>query len=123
MEAPVDDIFPTNFTLKDVFEAIDNTDEFKTSVYRDDDGKDLIFFNYRFCTQKTFPPLSEASDAKQRLLFQIKRECRGLVFRAEPGSKVDGKLEARMFHKFFNGNIYFFFYLFIFFFFFFFFFL
>ncbi len=99
-------MFPSNFTLQDVFDAIEGTDEFKTSVYRDtSDNKDLIFFNYRFCTHKTFPPLAAAANAKERLLFQIKRECRGLVFRAEPGSKVDGVLEARMFHKFFNGSL------------------
>jgi hypothetical protein len=68
-----------------------------------DGDTELVFFNYRFCTHKTFPPLDSAANAKERLLFQIKRECRGLVFRVEPGSKHAGKLEARMFHKFFNG--------------------
>ncbi len=98
MEGP--SLFATDFTLHDVHEAIRDTDEFKVSKYADEAGGELLFFNYRFCSPKTFPPLDKAASDRERLLFAIRRECRGLVFRSEPGKEA--VLTARMFHKFFN---------------------
>jgi hypothetical protein len=99
MEGP--SVFATGFTLDDVLEAIRDTDEFKVSKYADgNSGAELLFFNYRFCSPKTFPALDKATSERERLIFAIKRECRGLVFRTEPGKEA--VLTARMFHKFFN---------------------
>ncbi len=94
-------VFATGFTLEDVREAIRDTDEFKVSVYQDEkDGSELLFFNYRFCTHATFPSLDAAKSPRERLLFQLKRECRGLAFRVP--KQGEAVVAGRMLHKFFN---------------------
>ena len=77
--------------LEDVREAISGVEEFKESKHGD-----IIFFNYRWCNQATFPCLSQAKNERERQLFLLRRECRGLAFTS------DGKIVARRFHKFFN---------------------
>ena len=80
-----DAIFPAHLTLEEVQEAVHNMDEFKMSVYPETDDSDILFFNYRFCTQKTFPPVdaSQNLEPRERRLRLIRRECRGLVFRLD----------------------------------------
>lgn len=97
-----DGIFPHSPTLEEVREAVADTEEFKFSKYTEDDGSELIFYNYRFCTPRTFPPVSEAADPRQKRLFLIRRECRGLVYRVRPDGTSE--LVARMFHKFFVSS-------------------
>jgi len=81
-----------NINIDDVREAIKGCPEF---FEKEED--DLIIFNYRFCSGRSFPSPESAEDERTKLLRLIKREVRGLVF-----SKSDKKVAARRFHKFFN---------------------
>ena len=91
--------FPIAPTLDEVRAAVQGMVEFKCSTYAEGDGSELLFYNYRFCSPKTFPTVDGASPEDARM-FLLRRECRGLVFRVLPDGS--SKLEARMFHKFFN---------------------
>eukprot|EP01128_Nolandella_sp_AFSM9_P003075 TRINITY_DN1354_c4_g1_i1.p2 TRINITY_DN1354_c4_g1~~TRINITY_DN1354_c4_g1_i1.p2 ORF type:complete len:399 (-),score=83.32 TRINITY_DN1354_c4_g1_i1:2091-3287(-) len=84
--------FVHNITLDDARAAVSGCPEF---YEKQADG--LIIFNYRYCNPATFPDPQLAVDDRQKLLFQIKRECRGLVFSAETE-----KVISRRYHKFFN---------------------
>ncbi len=119
-------------SLDDVREAVANTAEFKTSTCDDEDDKlmyglthqllcvsftnntrtrthalthnaNFRFYNYRWCTRATFPDLSTADTERQRQLYLLRRECRGLVFRVDASGAVS--VAARRFHKFFNINV------------------
>lgn len=96
-----EDLTDGNESLKDVKDAIEATAEFKVSEV-DDEGDRLLFFNYRWCTRATFPDMGSATSQRERRLYSLKRECRGLVFRVDAqGTAV---VAARRFHKFFNVN-------------------
>jgi hypothetical protein len=73
-------VYPEDLKLETVRQAIAGMSEFKSSTFKEADGE-LIFFNYRFCTQATFPSVVDEADPHQRLLYLVRRECRGLCFR------------------------------------------
>ncbi|KAL0488695.1 T4 RNA ligase [Acrasis kona] len=86
--------FPTINTLQDACEAIQGTSEFR--MY-DRDG--FVFIKYHNTSRCTFPDPESASSDKEKELFLIRRECRGIGF-----EKKTGKVATRKFHKFFNLN-------------------
>lgn len=84
--------FPSDLTLEEVLEAIKGVKGFVVI-----DKGDHVIIIYVLVTEDTFPPLENANDPKTQRIYQILRECRGIVF-----SKVTGQVISRRFHKFFN---------------------
>ena len=88
-----DSIFPINIQIEDVREAIRDGNDIREFIF-----DDFVIFSYTIIKDDTFPNPEEANDERTKLLRQLRRECRGIVF------SKDGKLLARRFHKFFNIN-------------------
>lgn len=103
-------MFVHDIRLEDVREAIKGRTDFRECQYEDH----IIFvyflgmgtkqFNPEDFTDLSsakdiFPDPETAPDERTRLLWRLRRECRGNVF-----SRETGKLICRRFHKFFNGN-------------------
>ncbi|KAL6050290.1 Polynucleotide kinase [Balamuthia mandrillaris] len=84
-------VFPQDITLEEVREAIQGN----VGILEYDRG-DHVVFSYYIVKQDTFPPWKDCSDPRLKRMYQLRRECRGLVF----GSS--GELIARRYHKFFN---------------------
>lgn len=77
--------FPIINTINDVLPHLDGRKEFVVA-----NRGDHIIINYAVAFADTFCPVTTLGDA-------IRRECRGLIFRAS-----DGKIVRRPYHKFFN---------------------
>lgn len=77
--------FPTIRDIDDVLPHLDGRKEFVVA-----NRGDHIIINYAVAFADTFCPVTTLGDA-------IRRECRGLIFRAS-----DGLLVRRPYHKFFN---------------------
>jgi len=86
--------FPVIESLEDVQEAICGTREFQMHKK---DG--FVFIKYTNAVKSTFPDPETAENEKQKYLYQVRRECRGIGFDAKTG-----KIVTRKFHKFFNIN-------------------
>jgi hypothetical protein len=86
-------VYPEDLKLETVRQAIVGMSEFKSSTFKEADGTELIFYNYRFCTQATFPSVVDEADPHQRLLYLVRRECRGLCFRVS--KEGEAKVAAR----------------------------
>jgi len=77
--------FPVINTINDVLPHLDGRKEFVVA-----NRGDHIIINYAVAFADTFCPVTTLGDA-------IRRECRGLIFRAS-----DGQIIRRPYHKFFN---------------------
>jgi RNA ligase len=77
--------FPTITHIDDVLPHIDDS-----FVKVERDG--MIFINYIFASNQTFPPVTDRGSA-------IRRECRGITFDA-----TTGEIISRPFHKVFNAG-------------------
>ncbi|EFC37058.1 predicted protein [Naegleria gruberi] len=85
-----------------------------------DGGYIFIKYKHAISMKDTFPdPNDEFLSAEERLNYQLRRECRGIVFRNDQDDdevniqqeniqndekKVKGRIISRKFHKFFNIN-------------------
>eukprot|EP01127_Copromyxa_protea_P022600 TRINITY_DN8192_c0_g1_i1.p1 TRINITY_DN8192_c0_g1~~TRINITY_DN8192_c0_g1_i1.p1 ORF type:complete len:445 (+),score=96.80 TRINITY_DN8192_c0_g1_i1:55-1389(+) len=87
-------IFVQNIDISDVREAIAGRDDFREVRYSDHS----VFVYFLGLAKDIFPDPNTAPDQRTKLMWQLRRECRGLVFDNE------GKVIARRFHKFFNVN-------------------
>eukprot|EP01128_Nolandella_sp_AFSM9_P000304 TRINITY_DN10471_c0_g1_i1.p1 TRINITY_DN10471_c0_g1~~TRINITY_DN10471_c0_g1_i1.p1 ORF type:complete len:503 (-),score=108.84 TRINITY_DN10471_c0_g1_i1:100-1608(-) len=85
-------IFPQNIRIGEVREAIEGRADFRELVFDDHS----VFVYYLGLAKDIFPDPLTAPTEKLKRLYQLRRECRGLVF------GKDGTLLARRFHKFFN---------------------
>lgn len=86
-------VFVNDIKIEDVREAIAGRDDFREVHYSDHS----VFVYFLGMAKDIFPDPNTASDARTKLLWKLRRECRGLVFDKE------GHVLARRFHKFFNG--------------------
>ena len=117
MEEKKESIFPIDIRIQDVREAIKEGKDIREFVFEEyivtnlDSPYFLLHFtflllkitvikvfSYTLIKEDTFPDPKEAPDERTKLLWQLRRECRGLIFSKE------GKVLARRFHKFFNLN-------------------
>ena len=88
------DLFPHGIDISEAREAIKGRADFREII-----GSDYSSFVYLLVNDDSFPHPQLASDEKTARLWQIRRECRGIIF-----SKSTGKVISRRFHKFFNVN-------------------
>lgn len=95
MENNADTVFVHNINIEDVRAAIAGRDDFREVHY----GDHSVFVYFLGMAKDIFPDPNTAPDERTKLLWKLRRECRGLVFDRE------GKVLARRFHKFFNGLI------------------
>ncbi|ELR17647.1 uncharacterized protein ACA1_064320 [Acanthamoeba castellanii str. Neff] len=86
-------LFPAGLTLDEVREAVRGI-----KAYVEFDRQDHVVFSYVLVTTETFPDPALAPDPTTRRVWQVRRECRGLVF------AKSGELLSRRYHKFFNIN-------------------
>jgi len=94
-EAPSSGRFPHNIDIEEIRTAIQGRDDF-----REVRGPDFASFIYFLGMAKDiFPDPTTAPDAKTAHHWQLRRECRGIIF-----SLATGKVLSRRFHKFFNVN-------------------
>lgn len=83
--------FPENLTLDELRTCTSDIKEIRECKF---DGYSI--FSYFFTRSDTFPDPTQVTGEKRRN-YQIRRECRGLVF-----NQKTGEIISRRYHKFFN---------------------
>ncbi len=95
MENVEQSVFVHNINIEDVRAAIEGREDFREVKYSDHSA----FVYFLGVAKDIFPDPNTAPDERTKLLWKLRRECRGLVF------DLEGNILARRFHKFFNGMV------------------
>ncbi len=84
-------LWPVIRHIRDIREALVDAG----AAFSETEQTDHIIFNYKMGQADTFPDPNAAADAKTAVMYQRRRECRGLIF-----CKTTGRVLARRFHKY-----------------------
>jgi RNA ligase len=86
--------FPVIETYDQALDAVRNMHEFQ---FQKTGG--FMFIKYTTALKSTFPDPNTAENEKQKHIYQVRRECRGIGFDVKTN-----RIVTRKFHKFFNLN-------------------